>query len=275
MRRDHQFGPQVAGAALCRAMAQMRKSALMSQQSVATALRWSYHKYMRMETGLQRIKPEQLESFLVLVKQQGTVWGAETREWCAAALEKGWWSSLTTDSGLGEFVGMEYAARRRVHLGDPILLPELLRHPKYHAWVNDPDEVELLEARRRRTQETTRDVFLVWESSLHKRVGRTEYPGLRREQLEMVMSKAGLERSELRVVPINSDHHPLIGPPMTLMEFGLILPERVYVREIGFLRQGWSWQDGIKGEQVKELVDQLSLNEETSLALVHKIWEAA
>lgn len=205
----------------------LREESGLTCNQVGKELDWSGSKVNRLETGLGRVQPSDIDA---LCRFYGT--SAELRDllksFAKESKTKGWWHGHgdAIPAWFSVYVGLEQAASDlRSYQGE--FVPGLLQTPEYatdlcraSADQSDDEIRSLIEVRSRRQQLLTTapspDLWIVvHESALRHVVGSRP---IMAAQIERMLDTATLRNVTVQVLPFDAGAYPATGP-FTILGF--------------------------------------------------------
>ena len=275
--------PVVRRRELAALLRELRTEAGLTEEEVATELLCSPSKVSRMETGQRTVSLRDVRDLCDLYRVSDSTLREHLATLARRSKEQGWWQPFDLPSSLATYVGLESDAKR-ISNYEPGVIPGLLQTPEYIRAVHDrtiprlsDEEIEKrVELRRVRQDILTREDStpppefraIVAEGALHRVVGG---PVLMAAALESVVRACESPNVRLQVLPYEAGAHPALDSTFVLLEFRDPLGPMVYVE--GLVGQVWleSPQDGQRYKQVFDRLQDMSLTEQNSAALIAKL----
>ncbi|WP_274919450.1 helix-turn-helix domain-containing protein [Streptomyces sp. WZ-12] len=219
-------------------MRALRERAGLDQSDAAKELECSTSKISRLEKGQGRVSFKAMEmDRLLALYGADDVEKAKMHEIRRAASELGWWEQAQYEevlpSGLGVYVGLEYAARQ-VQAWEPLLVPGLLQTPQYARAVfgEAPDTDRQVDIRLKRQERLTDpdNPLELWaiidEFALRRPMGG---PEVMREQVAVLAEAAARPNVTIQIFPADKPHHPGLVGAFSILNFGPSDPQVGYV----------------------------------------------
>lgn len=235
-------GPVVQSAILLGELVRLRKRSALTQEAVASDLRWSASKLIRVEGGRSAITKVDLDALL----DRYGVTSADVRQRLQdlnrSARERPWWSSYDNEISAPylRYVGYE-AGATSVRQYPGTVIPGLLQTAEYAqeltAGAVGPMEVApVVKLRLQRQSELVvrADLpsrsYVLDESVIRRHIGIDADPAIMPNQLSYIADTA--ERDEcvtVRVIPFKAGAHAGLTGAFTLLYFEDDLPDLVYL----------------------------------------------
>ncbi|WP_329453593.1 helix-turn-helix domain-containing protein (plasmid) [Streptomyces sp. NBC_01724] len=265
---------------------QYRKSAGMSGEAVAVAMRWDPGKISRIENAKGQLNPKDVPRLLGCMGVEDAAAVAVMEALARDAGKTGWWQTYSgvMAPSYADLISLERDAHS-VSEWSPLLIPGLLQTSAYareaissHALTRTADEVAALAEVRvtRQSVLTTRPErpplklrAVISESVLHQRFA--VQPELMQEQVALLIARSRLPNVTIQVMPLNSTPHPGGAGAFSLFGFPHPMPDVVQIENLKGSNYAEGGEDVTLFDDAFNLIVGSALSVDDSLALLKKM----
>lgn len=216
-------GPTLRRRRLGTELRRLREAAGLTQEAVSRGFEWHPAKVSRIENGRVAVTPRDVRDLLSLYGVRDDALVALARSNRDRDADR--WAPYRDLMRADSFIELE-AEASAMRTWEPTVVPGLLQTEAYHralaALGERPElerEVELRAERQRRLTDDHPLVLtaLVDESVIHRVIGG---PRVMAGQLRHLLVMTRVPTVSLRVLPFRAGEHPMLGLPVTVLEFG-------------------------------------------------------